>query len=152
MHTKRRYNRTRRGLIIVPLSYKNRPSTFLSHYLMTIRKQQKPISIKPNLLWDPKCVITISRVRRDRFLLINSRYLRCRCSVTCFNLDKLQEVRPLGVVVFTIMSHARVSGHPVYYQVLYQEFDRILGCPVIPYPVELIFDSWIFVIKILFLF
>ena len=35
-------------------------------------------------------------------------------TVLCFNLDKLQEVMPLGFVVFTISSHTRVSGHPVY--------------------------------------
>ena len=33
-------------------------------------------------------VITRSRVGRDWFLLINYRYLRCRRSVSCFNLDK----------------------------------------------------------------
>ena len=66
----------------------------------------------------PTTVITISRIWRDRFLLTNSRYLRCRCSVTCFNLDKLQEVRPLGVVVFKIRSYTRVSGHTVYDQVV----------------------------------
>ena len=40
--------------------------------------------------------ITRSRIRQYWFLLINSRYLRCQCSVTCFNLDKSREVRPLG--------------------------------------------------------
>ena len=59
-------------------------------------------------------VITRLRVRQDRFLLIKYRYLCCICSVIGFNLDKLQEVRPLRVVVFMIRSYARVSGHPVY--------------------------------------
>ena len=59
-------------------------------------------------------VITRSCVHCDRFLLINSRYLCCRCSVTCFNLYKIQAVRTLRVVVFIIRSYTRVSGHPVY--------------------------------------
>ena len=59
-------------------------------------------------------VITRSCVHRDWLLLINSRYLRCRCSVTCFNLYKIQAVRTLRVVVFIIRSYTRVSGHPVY--------------------------------------
>ena len=59
-------------------------------------------------------IITISRVQSDRLLLINSRYLGCRCSVTCFNLDKPQEVRHIGVVVFIIRYHNRVSVHTVY--------------------------------------
>ena len=42
-------------------------------------------------------VITRSRVGRDWFLLINYRYLRCRCSVSCSNLDKLQELRRFEV-------------------------------------------------------
>ena len=40
MHTKRRYIRSRRGLIIVPLSCKNGPSTFLSDYLTTIKNRR----------------------------------------------------------------------------------------------------------------
>ena len=39
-------------------------------------------------------VITRSGIRWNWFLLINSRYLRLRCRVTRFNLDKLREVRP----------------------------------------------------------
>ena len=37
-----------------------------------------------------KPTITRSYVRQHQLLLINSMYLRCRCSVICFNLDKLQ--------------------------------------------------------------
>ena len=63
------------------------------------------------------CVINRLRVRQDRFLLINSRFLRCWCSVTCFNLDKIQEVRPLGVGSFTIRSHTR--NYIVYWGTTY---------------------------------
>ena len=63
------------------------------------------------------CVITRLRVWRDRFILINSRYLRCRFSVTCFNLDKPQEMRPL--------------------RVFFKRLGRILGCPVVPYTIRL---------------
>ena len=94
-------------------------------------------------------VITGSRLLRDRFLLIKSRYLRCRCSVTCFNLDKLHEVSPLGVVVFTI---GRILRCPfiTYTIISYTRNLIILVCMVIQYPDEWIFDSQIFVIQILF--
>ena len=52
-------------------------------------------------------VIDISSVLQYQFLLINSSYLRCRCNVTCFNLDKLQEWRPLGVGGIKIRSYTR---------------------------------------------
>ena len=51
--------------------------------------------------------ITRSCVQQNRLLLINSMYLRCWCSVACFNLDKLQEVTPLGVGCFKIRSYTR---------------------------------------------
>ena len=57
-------------------------------------------------------VITISRVRRDLFLLIKSRYLRCRCGVTCFKLDKIQEVRPLGVPIHSVPLEPRLIPMP----------------------------------------
>ena len=59
------------------------------------------------------CVITRSRVWRDRSLLIKSRYLRRRCSVECFNLDHLQEVRPFGAGSFTISSYT--SNYILYW-------------------------------------
>ena len=52
-------------------------------------------------------VITRSRLRKYQFLLINSSYLCCQCSVACFNLDKIQEVSPIGVGGFTIRLYTR---------------------------------------------
>ena len=52
-------------------------------------------------------VITGSVVWRYWFLLISSSYLGLRCSVTRFNSDKIQAVRPLGVGGFTIRLYTR---------------------------------------------
>ena len=82
------------------------------HAIVGVRQPQTPAHCKYQpLIGDHN--ITILCIRRYLFLLINSRYLRCRCSVTCFNLDKLQEMRPLGVVGFKIRLYTRVSCHTV---------------------------------------
>ena len=52
-------------------------------------------------------VLTRSRVRRNWFRFIKSSYLCCRCSVTCFNFDKLQEVRPLVIRGFKMRLYTR---------------------------------------------
>ena len=54
-------------------------------------------------------------VRTERSVpSINSSYLCFQCSATCFNLYKLQEVRSLRVIIFTIRLYTRVSVHTVY--------------------------------------
>ena len=80
------------------------PVVLFKKYSMYAYKPVPVLNISPAMFIG---VITILLVRHDWFLLIKSRYLRCRCSFMCFNVDKLREVMPLRVVGFTIRSYTR---------------------------------------------
>ena len=55
-----------------------------------------------------------SRGQHDLSILLNSNYLRILCTVTCFKLDKLQEVRLLGFSfrVIPILGDISILGCP----------------------------------------
>ena len=84
-------------------------------------------------------VLTILRVQQDWFLFINSRYLRDRCSVTCFSLDNSKK---WGHLELGVLQLGRIQGIRLYIGAL-----LILGCLIFPCSVQWIFDSRIFWIE-----